>query len=119
MTQVKATAKWEKDGVEQTGNLEIDYEFGDNVNGMIDELGGEVVFRHAISSITVALQGAMRQWIQQGLTEDEIKGGGGKLDEWSPPSGKPRSANRLAKIEEMLAKMSPEEREQVLAMAGE
>ena len=120
MTQIKATAKWnDKEGTEQTRSMEIDYEFGENVNAMIDELGAEVVYRHAISSITVALQGAMRQWMTQELSDEEIKGEGGKLDEWSPPSGKPRAANRMAKIEALLEKLSPEEREQVLAMAGE
>lgn len=119
MSIVKATAKWEKDGEQHEGNLEVDYDFGEDMNAMAAELGPDVVFRHAISSITVALQGQMRQWIAQGLSEDEIKAPGGKLDEWSPPSGKPRSANRMAKIEEMLKKMSPEEREAVLALASD
>lgn len=118
MALVKSTAKWnDEQGTEQNRVLEVEYDFGEDVNSMITELGAEVVFRHAVSSITVALQNQMRQWCQQGLTDDEIKGPGGKLDEWSPPSGKPRSANRLAKIEALMEKLSPEERELMFAKA--
>lgn len=120
MSLVKATAKWnDEQGEEQNRVIEVDYDFSDNVNAMIDDLGAEVVYRHAISSITVALQNQMRQWAQQGLTDDEIKNAGGKLDEWSPPSGKPRSANRLAKIEALMEKLTPEERELMLSKVGD
>lgn len=116
MATVKATYKSkDDDGSEQTQTLEVDYDFGENVNAMIDELGDGVVYRHAVSSITVALQNQMRQWMQQGLSEEDIKNPGGKLDEWSPPSGKPRSANKMDKISKLLETLSPEQREQILA----
>ena len=119
MTVIKATANWEKDDEKFSGELEVEYEFGGDALAMINELGADVVYRHAISSITVALQGQMRQWIQQGLSEDEIKGEGGKLDQWSPPSGKPRAANRMAKITALMEKMSQEERELLMASLTE
>ncbi len=79
MTMVKATAKWDKEGVEQTGNLELDYEFGDNVNAMIEELGAEVVFRHAISSITVALPNPIKASANFKLNVNSVVGSASKL----------------------------------------
>ncbi len=123
MAEVKATFKNQpKDeegndvGEATTRVAAVDYDFGPDVNGMINELGAEVVFQHAKGSITVNLQNSLRQWMAQGLSETEIEE---KMVDWAPPSGKPRSANKMEKIAKLLEGMSPDQREELLRQAME
>lgn len=118
MTEVKATANWKTDeGEEKSRSIALNYDFGDNVNAMIEEVGAEAVYHHAKSSMTVALQNAMRSWLSAGHTDEEIQGE--KVDQWQIPTGRPRAANRMEKVSKLVEKMSPEERATLLASLGE
>ena len=123
MAEVKATYKNQpkdehgNDVGEATSRVvTVDYDFSTDVNGMINELGAEVVFQHAKTSITVNLQNTLRQWAAQGLSDAEIEE---KMNNWSPPSGKPRSASKMDKITKLLEGLSPEQREDLLRQAME
>lgn len=123
MAEVKATYKnQEKDeegnkvGEETTRVSSVDYDFGADVHEAITELGADVVYRHCMASITVNLQNSLRQWMAQGLSDEEIAE---KMNDWAPPSGKPRSANKMDKIAKMLETLTPEQREEVLSGLSE
>ncbi len=114
MSKVTATAKIKN---EETGEVtereaSVEYDFGEDVNSMINELGADVVFQHCKSSITVALQNALRTWMQADHSDAEIQGE--KVNGWVVPSGRSRTANKMGKLKEMWLKLSVEEREEVL-----
>ncbi len=111
--KVAATAKWKdkESGEEMSRTGEVEYEFGDDIHALIDAVTPEAVFHHAKASMIVSLQSALRQWVIQGLTEEEIET---KVDEWSVPTGKPRGQSRLDRLRETLGKMSPEERAKLM-----
>ncbi len=112
--KVTATAKWKdkETGEEQVRTEEVEYDFGDTIHQLMEEIGEEAVFHHAKSAMIVSLQSAVRSWVLQGLTKEEIDV---KLNEWSVPTGKPRGKSRMDKMREMLGKMSAEDREQLLS----
>ncbi len=115
MSKVSCTANWKdkESGEEKSREISVEYDFGEDVNSMISELGADAVYQHAKSSITVALQSFLRSCMQADFTDEVIRGE--KLENWEVPSGRSRTVNRLAKLKEAYLKLSPEDREELLA----
>lgn len=95
--------------------IKVNYDFGDNLAEMQVEFKEEAVFHHAKSSMTVALQSALRSWISQGLSQTEIEQ---KLTTWEMPTGKPRGRSKIERLAEQLGEMSKEDRDKVLEELG-
>lgn len=95
--------------------IKVNFDFGDNLAEMQVAFGDEAVFHQARSSMTVAIQSALRSWVLQGLDQEEINK---KLDTWEMPTGKPRGRSKIEKLAEDLAKMSEEDRKRVLESIG-
>lgn len=86
--------------------VEADFDFGENLETMIQKFGAPLVFDHAIGSLRVSLQGFMRSQIDQGKNTSQIQEA---VKAWVP--GKRKVAKTPAeKLRELLAAMSPEER---------
>jgi len=115
--KAKVTTKNEETGEETESEIpiEVEYEFGDNMNQLIETHGAEACFHHAKSAMTVALQSAMRSWATQGLVGDELQA---KLDDWSVPTGRPRGMSRVERFKENLSKLSDADRAEVLKDLG-
>lgn len=90
---VEVTAKKGAEGTPYS----VDYDFGEDLDGMVELFGDEVVFHHARSSMVVALQGIVRNCESQ---EDAEK----KAAEWKPgirAKGKSQSEKMLESFEKM------------------
>ena len=106
----------EETGDKTSREIEVDFDFGADLDEMVNEFSRDVVYQQAKSAITVSLQTALRSWMDSGASDEEV---GKKLAEWTVPSGRTRSANRLEKVGKIVEKMSQEEREALLAQLAE
>lgn len=61
--------------------IEVSYDFGENVNDMIERFGAEVVQNAAIAQIRIDLQSIVRGMLEDGKTNEEILT---KVAEWKP-----------------------------------
>lgn len=102
---MKVSAK-KKDGVA----IEVDYDFGDNIQSMVQKFGEDIVFQHARGSLVVALQGWLRSLQSRGKSDAEIQK---EVKGWKPGQ---RRQGKTAKEKalESLSKLSPEERAALL-----
>lgn len=116
--KVAATANFmvkQEDGSEeaQTREIEVEFDFGDDLDSMVVEHTREAVYHHAMGSMRVALQSYLRSLMVAGVSDEEILNE--KVPAWSVPTGKARSVNRLEKMEKLLGKMSDDEKATLLA----
>lgn len=88
------------------------YDFGSDHDDTVSIFGSESVYHHAKSSIRVGFQQFLRSAAGQGWDQDKIDE---EAKNWTPPSGRPRGKTRVEKATELLDKMSPEERSNMLA----
>ena len=104
----KVSAKIGKDGIP----LEVEYPLLDaettsQLNANFTE---KIIVAHAKSSITVALQGFLRGLIKQKKTPAEVKKA---VTEWKPGMRTP-GKSKLEKAEDLVGKMSADERKALL-----
>lgn len=95
--------------------IEADYDFGDNINQIIENHGEDAAFHHAKSSMVVAFQSALRSWAGAGLIGDELEA---KVATWSVPTGRPRAMSRMERFKKNLAALSDDEKQDVLKELG-
>ncbi len=88
------------------------FDFGEDINDMINMFGAETAFHQAKSSLKVAFQGFLRVLAAKGETQEGIDA---EVANWTPPSGKPRGKSKLERAKELIAKLSDEDREALLA----
>jgi hypothetical protein len=86
--------------------FKTEFDFGDNLDEAVSMFGAEVVFAGFVSDEVIALQGAIRDGLVKGKTEDEIKA---LVDGWKPGVARPRIIDPVAVIKNKFAKMSQEE----------
>ena len=89
------------------------YDFGGDFDEMVSIFGAETIYHHAKSSLRVGFQQGLRAWAGQGFNQKKIDEA---AEKWEPPSGRPRGKTRVEKANELLAKMSSEERDNLLAI---
>lgn len=85
-----------------------------NLNELVANFGEDLVFTHAKRSFVVGLQSFVRAQIETGKEEAGVQEA---VDDWKPGQKRPgKSPNE--RIADIMAKLSPEEREQVLKDYG-
>lgn len=105
--KVTAQFNYKEDGEDKRRDISASFDFGEDLPDAEVLFGAESVFHHARSSLRVSFQSYLRSLAGQNLTEDEIQG---KVNEWTPPSGRARGMSKLEKAKETLLKMSEEDR---------
>ena len=104
----KVSAKIGQDGTP----VEVEYPLLDatTTEGLNKAFTESIVVAHARSSITVALQSAIRGLIKAGKKGAEIQKA---VDEWKPGMRTP-GKSKLEKASELLGTLTPEERKNLL-----
>ncbi len=101
MSEMQVTAE-RREG----GSAEATYDMPDDVAGMIEKFGEEVVFSHVKRSMVIALQSFMRSKLDAGAPAEDIQAA---VTEWKP--GTKRAAKSpIERAREEIAKMSPADR---------
>jgi hypothetical protein len=99
---------------EPAASVEFDYDVPENLAGMVERFGEEVVYSHVKRSVVIAAQGAARGLMKGGKDGAEIQTA---MQTWKP--GEPRTVKSAQdKISALIEKLSPEEREALLADLG-
>ena len=88
-------------------SVECDYDFGDDIEDMVERFGDEVCKNMIRGHIKFGLQGAMRRWLTEGLDADEIQE---KVAAYLPGLSKPKKS-AVEKERDRLSKLDPETRE--------
>lgn len=88
----------------------VEYDFGDDIDQIIDKFGDKVVFNHARGSLTVALQGWMRLQLDNKKTPAEIKAA---VKDWKPGIRR-QGKTPIEKMRAQLGALSAEDRAALL-----
>jgi len=89
-------------------SIEVEYDFGKDLEDAVEKFGDEVVFQTFIAQAKVNLQAMIRRRLNKNETDEEILAA---VSEWKPTFRAVTRKSPLEKMEEILAKMSPEERQ--------
>ena len=103
---MKIVAKLGKDGKEYNA----EYLFGDSLDQMVNLFGKEIVYNKAKAAMIVDIQGTMRAAIKANKSAKDIAD---SVAKWKPGVRKP-GKSPVAKVQEHFAKLSPEERRNLL-----
>lgn len=98
--------------------ISVEYDFGDDINHMIDLFGEEVVFSQAKAQMTVALQGAVRTALNG--VDDKFKTDKQIVElaaAWKPGTKRIVKTNS-EKLAGLWETMTPEQRKEFLADAA-
>ena len=106
--KVKATAN---SGTSGKREIEAEFEFGSGLSEMTNIFGQDVVFVHARANMVIALQNALRGWMQQDLSDERIKH---LVADWEMPTKKSRARPDFDKLKRQLARLSEEDRKAIL-----
>lgn len=90
--------------------VEVDYDFGEDLDQLVNKFGADVVFSHARRSFVVTLQSFIRTQMDRGKSETEIQEA---VNEWRPGQRK-QGKSPQEKVQDMLAKMDPSARAALL-----
>ncbi len=100
--------------VVETVSGSVPFDFGKDLDELIEifDMDRELIYYHAVSSLRVGLQNWIRGSLAQGATQEKMLE---DVKKWDPPTGKPRGKSKIDRVKELLSKLSPEEREAILA----
>lgn len=101
----KITAK-RKDG----RVVAAEYDFSDNLAGLVGQFGEETVFNYATGALKVGFQGWLRGQLDQKKTQEEIDAG---AKAWKPGQRK-AAMSPQEKLKKQFAEMSAEDRAALL-----
>jgi hypothetical protein len=108
VTKIQAKTK------EKPTPVEAEYDFGDGtLKGLVEKFGEDVIYSRAMSALVIDVQALMRRQIEaKDYSLDKLRKA---VAEWKPTvsNGVRRSATE--KIEDTVAKMSDEQRAELLA----
>lgn len=82
----------------------------ENIEQLVENFGADIVFSKAKQAVVINLQSFIRSQIEAGKSPDEIQEA---ANEWRPGTRRP-AKSAAEKLGELLAKMSPAEREALL-----
>jgi hypothetical protein len=100
--EIKASKKI--DGVDKEAT--ILYDFGGDLDGAVILFGKEVVYANFVRSSVITAQAAMRRFIEDGKSQDEIAS---KMAGWKPGVPLERVVDPIAATLNKFAAMTPEE----------
>ena len=103
MTKIKVTKTI--DG--KAYSYECDYDFGGTSDGMLQLFGIDIVYRHALQAMTIALQARLRANITDKKAMDET------VKSWKPGQQRVRKT-KLEKASTLIGDMSADERAELL-----
>ncbi len=114
-----------------TRTYRCDYDFGENLSDLLlvcgataeAELlstappspGSMTVYYNARGRMVVALQGVIRGWLEEDITDDEITA---KVMKWDIPEGAPRAKDPVEKAAAMLSNLTDAQVDQLLKDRG-
>lgn len=113
MTKITVTATGK---VKDTGDeLErsVEYDFGDNLDEMVDKFGEDVVFSNAKGAMVISLQSIMRTSISKNESAADCAK---KAAEWKPKTAAPKKS-KVERGLELTAGMSKDDLEAFLKSA--
>lgn len=95
-------------------SISIDYNFGDNLDDAIELFGKEAVYSGFVADAKVGLQAFIRARLgrvgEDYMTDEQIQA---EAKTWKPGQRK-QAADPMAKLQALLAKLSPEQRAAIL-----
>ena len=95
---------------------EVEYDFGDDLDGAVDLCGAETVFSNFKANATVALQGLMRSKLKAGLGADQIAA---LVSAWKPGMVMEKTqVDPATAIKNAFNTWSPEKKAEFLASLG-
>jgi len=100
---VEVTAKILSDG-EVAAEGTIPYNFGENLDEMVELFGDNVTFTNARANMKITLQAAMRRRLEAGQPVEDL------TDSWKPGVQMERIVDPVAAAKAKYAKMNSEER---------
>jgi len=107
-----ATVSCKNPSVER--DLSIDYNFGATLEEAVEMFGAEVVFSGFVADAKVGLQAYVRARLgktdEEFMTDEQIIA---EAEAWKPGQRK-QAADPMAKLQALLAKLSPEQRAALL-----
>lgn len=108
MQKVTATGKVkDEDGnVVSERTIEVEYDFGDDIDAAVDAFGADVVMSNYRQSAVIALQSRLRAQIAAGLKDNEIAA---KAEEWKPGFKSVTRKSPVDKVRDLLSGKTPEE----------
>ena len=109
MASIEITAKKEVEGVAKSAT--ILYDFGDNLDDMAKKFGSDVVFTNARSNFKITAQGAMRRYLAEGKSPEEISE---LMSRWVPGVALERTVDPVAMLLGKWGSMSDSEKAEVL-----
>jgi len=92
----------------------VDYNFGDNLDGMISMFGADVIESRARASLVIDLQAFIRRHINAGKPAEEIKEAAAA---WKP-GVKTAGKSPVEKLQALLAGKTEDEKIAILTEAG-
>lgn len=87
----------------------ITYDFGKDLDEMVEKFGADIVFTNARANMKISLQGVMRRNLEAGQSCDTL------TETWKPGQIAERTVDPLAAAQKAYAGMSDEEREAFIA----
>ena len=112
--KMEVTTKTTHEGKE-VGPVTVTYDVADDLEGLVEQFGDDVVYRSATQQITVALQSFVRGLLKQGKTSAEIEAA---VEDWKPGTRK-RGKSPQEKILDQFGDMDEEARAALLAQLAE
>jgi hypothetical protein len=102
-------------------DIEVDYNFGEGLEEMVDLFGDESVVNNAQAQMKINLQAALRRWMKpdkdgQSKTDEEILA---LVAGWKPGAKTITRKSSVDKAKDLLGKMSDGEKAQLLAALKE
>ena len=84
------------------------FDFGANLDEMVEKFGGEVVFTQARAAMKIALQGIMRRYLENGKSVEEIAA---IAADWKPGVQMERTVDPIAAARKAMATMDDAEKQ--------
>ena len=91
----------------------VNYDLGEDLKELTAQFGDETIYHQCRARMIVIIQNVVRTQLKAGKTLDEIQTY--LKEKWEMPTGKSRGMSALEKARAVFGKLSPEEREALLA----
>lgn len=96
--------------------VEVDYDFGENIEQMTSKFNPEVVFNNALSAMVINLQALIRRGIKAGKTDAQIAEA---ASAWKPDVRQISGKSTMEKTVDLFSKLSADEKKAAVAQLKE
>lgn len=100
---IEVSAK--KEGFEE---VTVTYDFGKNLDEMVEKFGADITFTNARANMKITLQSLIRRYIAAGKTEEEIQS---VVNDWKPGMQMERTVDPLSAARKAMANMDEESKQ--------